>query len=65
MTKNLFKKFKGLKKSLIYIKKKFAGKELIIGISLGFVLMSFLMLFANNLGIESEGNQIHAAAEIN
>ncbi|MFZ2151140.1 MAG: hypothetical protein WAZ12_05205 [Candidatus Absconditicoccaceae bacterium] len=47
--------------------KNLAGKELAIGITIGFILMSFLMLFANNMKvgkIEYEGTSIHAAAGI-
>jgi hypothetical protein len=47
--------------------KKLAGKELAIWITIWFVLMSFLMLFANNLKVsntESEWTSIHAAADL-
>ena len=49
--------------------KKLAGKELAVWISIGFVLMSLLMLFANNLRVwgieaqESEWIQVHASAD--
>jgi len=46
--------------------KKLAGKELAIWITIWFILMSFLMLFANNMkvwNIESEWISIHAAAD--
>lgn len=49
--------------------KKLAGKELAVWISIWFVLMSLLMLFANNLRVwwievqESEWIQVHAAAD--
>jgi hypothetical protein len=47
------------------IAKKIIGKELAIGIGLGFVLMSFLMLIANNLGpIDDLNPPIHAIADI-
>lgn len=44
---------------------KLAGKEIAIWISIWFVLMSLLMLFANNLRVsqaEDWWSQIHAAA---
>ncbi len=46
---------------------KFAGKEIAIWISIWFVLMSLLMLFANNFKVENNNtgtNAIHAAADI-
>lgn len=49
---NLFKK----------ILNRLIGKELAIGITIWFVLMSFLMLFANNLRVQTDLNEIHAAA---
>ena len=39
-----------------------AGKDLKIGITIWFVLMSLLMLFANNLRVQKDSNEIHAAA---
>ncbi len=47
--------------------KKLAGKELSIWITIWFILMSLLMLFANNMKvgeIESEWISIHAAADV-
>jgi len=46
--------------------RKLAGKELAIWITIWFVLMSLLMLFANNLNIwqGNEWIEIHAAADI-
>jgi len=43
--------------------KKLAGKELAIWITIWFVLMSFLMLFANNLRVGGQSNEIHGAAQ--
>ncbi len=47
--------------------KQLAGKELAIWISIWFVLMSLLMLFANSLRVDPTGDtwsQIHAAASV-
>lgn len=47
--------------------KNLAGKELAIWITIWFILMSLLMLFANNMKvweIESEWISIHAAADV-
>lgn len=57
---------KYLSKIFSKFSKKLAGKELAIGISIWFVIMSVLMLFANNLNVgnwESEWMEIHAAAD--
>lgn len=57
---------KYLSKIFSKFSKKLAGKELAIGISIWFVIMSVLMLFANNLKVwnwESEWMEIHAAAD--
>ena len=56
---------KYLSKIFSKFSKKFEGKELAIGISIWFVIMSVLMLFANNLQVwnNNQAAWIHAAAD--